>query len=404
MNYQEISELLDTLREAFAYIRCQSPDADVSSYSYLFRDILDAQAQINKTLFLSPRLKDYPTEAKLNALSSYADALDLVALLEQWSELITQTLRKRQSFPTNIDAEFDWLMDFVLYVDKETIIQTAKSNLLNNDKEIIKALNFYYQTYHYFWGSLDTEKGIYDVIENRVRTLIEHREDFIWLYHRLGDYRSKIVLLYTLCNWITFNLQYINNMRENNFRDYYDLDLLHCDANEVMVDLGAYTGDSTKDFIDTYHNYRKIYCYEITPKTVDVMKQNLSIYPNIEIRNKGVGSKAGYMYIDSSNINSTNMLNSSSGKKIEVVTLDDDIPEKITLLKMDIEGSEQDALKGSRRHIMEDRPKLLVCVYHGNRDIFEIPRMILDMREDYKLYLRSNGNQWGPSEIVLFAL
>lgn len=71
---------------------------------------------------------------------------------------------------------------------------------------------------------------------------------------------------------------------------------------------------------------------------------------------------------------------------------------------MDIEGGEQDALKGCKRHILEEKPKLLICVYHNNHDIFEIPKLISSIRSDYKFYLRTNGNQWGPSETVLFAL
>lgn len=97
-------------------------------------------------------------------------------------------------------------------------------------------------------------------------------------------------------------------------------------------------------------------------------------------------------------------LSSEGNIAIDVITIDDDIPEAVTLIKMDIEGAEQDALKGCKRHIKEERPKLLICVYHNDRDIFDIPKLIQSMRNDYRFYLRSNGNQWGPSEIVLFAL
>ena len=72
-------------------------------------------------------------------------------------------------------------------------------------------------------------------------------------------------------------------------------------------------------------------------------------------------------------------------------------------IKMDIEGAEKDALKGCARHIREEHPKLLISVYHNNEDIWRIPRMIHEMDDSYRFYLRSNGNQWGPSEIVLFA-
>ena len=129
-------------------------------------------------------------------------------------------------------------------------------------------------------------------------------------------------------------------------------------------------------------------------------------YSNIEIIQKGVGSENTYMYVNKMGTTdaSGNMLGQDGTKKIQVVTLDDDLSEPVTLIKMDIEGAEQDALKGSVRHIREEHPKLLICVYHNNRDIFEIPKWLYQVRDDYRLFLRSNGWQYGPSEIVLFAL
>lgn len=135
------------------------------------------------------------------------------------------------------------------------------------------------------------------------------------------------------------------------------------------------------------------------------MRKNLAEYPDIEIRNKGVGDKNSVGYLVKLSDSSCNKITEyNTGQKVEVVCLDEDIEEKITLIKMDIEGAEQDALRGSIRHIQEESPKLLVSVYHNNEDIWKIPRMITDMDSDYQLYLRSNGKQWGPAEIVLLAI
>ena len=155
----------------------------------------------------------------------------------------------------------------------------------------------HHQNHDYFWGTLDIKNEKFDVIHDRVNSLTEHREDFIWLYYKLGDYRSKLVLINTLYNWLSFESKYIRDMYENNFKDYYDLDLLSCDENEVMVDIGAYTGDSTLDYITTYRKYKKIYCYEITPESVETMKNNLAEYENIEIVNMGLGAEAGSMFL-----------------------------------------------------------------------------------------------------------
>lgn len=81
------------------------------------------------------------------------------------------------------------------------------------------------------------------------------------------------------------------------------------------------------------------------------------------------------------------------GTSIETVYEMRRIVKKVTLIKMDIGGFEQNALAGCIRHIQEESPKLLISVYHNNEDIYKIPRMIFEMNPNYQIYLRSNGAQ-----------
>ena len=121
--------------------------------------------------------------------------------------------------------------------------------------------------------------------------------------------------------------------------------------------------------------------------------------------NKGAGAENCKKYfVKSADTSSNRIVDRPTEKEVEIVRLDDDIQEKVTMIKMDIEGSEQKALAGCIRHIQEESPKLLICVYHNNEDIYRIPQMIMEMNPRYRLYLRSNGMQWGPAEIVLLAI
>ena len=87
-----------------------------------------------------------------------------------------------------------------------------------------------------------------------------------------------------------------------------------------------------------------------------------------------------------------------------MTTLDADIAEPITLIKADIEGGEQKALLGAKQHIIDERPKLLISVYHRNEDLWQIPRMIEEFCPDYRFYLRYQGSPIYPTEIILLAL
>ena len=77
--------------------------------------------------------------------------------------------------------------------------------------------------------------------------------------------------------------------------------------------------------------------------------------------------------------------------------------ERVTFIKMDIEGAELESLKGAGRIIIrEQKPKLAICVYHKKEDIFDIPEYILSLNPKYKLYLRHYT--LGEWDTVLYAI
>ena len=101
---------------------------------------------------------------------------------------------------------------------------------------------------------------------------------------------------------------------------------------------------------------------------------------------------------------SANKVNDKGNIKLDVTTLDVDINEEISMIKMDIEGSEEKALLGSINHIKNDYPKLLISVYHDNDHLWKIPKLISEINDSYDFYLRCYGNNIYPTEIVLFAI
>lgn len=75
--------------------------------------------------------------------------------------------------------------------------------------------------------------------------------------------------------------------------------------------------------------------------------------------------------------------------------------DKVTFIKMDIEGSELEALKGAATVIKRDKPRLAICVYHRPEDLYEIPFWIKETVPEYKLYLRHHSD--GLCETVIYA-
>ena len=76
--------------------------------------------------------------------------------------------------------------------------------------------------------------------------------------------------------------------------------------------------------------------------------------------------------------------------------------ERVTFIKMDIEGAEVEALKGAKEIIQRDRPKLAISAYHRAEDIVNIPILVKEFVPDYHLYFRHYSND--VNETVLYAV
>lgn len=305
-----------------------------------------------------------------------------------------------------VDNNFMNLVDEIKSLsEKELYYRMRKSFDTIPNQTKINCMNFFNQ--FTYWGRLDIDNNNYEEIELKQETLYNHIDDFVWLYNHLCDYRSKKTLYSILSNWFRYDFITTYQTREYLYDDYFDLDLVKCSKDEVIVDLGAYTGDTIISYIKNYGNdcYKKIYCYEITESTFEELKNNLNNLDNIEFRQKGVADKEGNMsLISNSESSSANTLIDDENGNITITTLDLDIDEPITLIKADIEGFEQKALIGAKNHILNDHPKLLISVYHNNEDLWKIPKMIYDLHSDYKFYLRYNSSPIYPTEITLIAI
>lgn len=305
-----------------------------------------------------------------------------------------------------IDLQFQELVSEISRKTKSEVFQTIKENYQRQQPEIKIALEGYYQTFPY-WGKLKEQSGEYESLYLRATSLKEHIEDYNWLYHKLKDYRSKKLLYGILNNWYNFDMETDKRAIEKNYDQYWDLDIINPTPEEVIVDIGAYIGDSILSYIDNYGvtNYNKIYAYEITPESIEVLKNNTRYYPNIIIRKKAVldTNKKVFMNI-STESTSANQITDTGEEIIEAVNIDKDIEENVSLIKMDIEGSETKALIGCQNHIKKESPKLLISVYHNYEDLWKIPRMIEDLNNKYDFYLRCYGTEIFPTEIILYAI
>ena len=209
----------------------------------------------------------------------------------------------------------------------------------------------------------------------------------------LEDEESKAIVENRIRFYKTGDLKYIKTMRMTP-NQYFDSDYYnHISDKEIFVDCGAYDGDSIKGFIECVGNcYQKIYAFEPDSKNFANLLSmvNENGYRNVESFNLATGEEEGELFFNELGSLGSN-ISETGTRKVRVVKLDDIIQDKITWLKMDIEGAEMDTLRGSENLIRKYKPKLAVCIYHKCEDLFLIPEYLHKLVPEYKFKVRRHA-------------
>lgn len=181
-------------------------------------------------------------------------------------------------------------------------------------------------------------------------------------------------------------------------------DVFSPQADEVYVDAGTFDGKTILDFCEwTNGTYEKIYAFEPMSDMCAIIEKKAqeNHIHNIEIFNCATWDKREKIYFTEDG-QSTCM---DEKGKTEVQGIDIDAivkDDKVTFIKMDVEGSELRALKGAKNTIIRNHPRLAICIYHKPMDVIELASYILEIVPEYKFYIRHySSHMW---ETVLYAV
>lgn len=174
---------------------------------------------------------------------------------------------------------------------------------------------------------------------------------------------------------------------------------------EVFVDAGAYRGDTLKLFSDSVNDrFKMIHAFEPDPANFSYLqsfckKRFGTETRRVQCHQAGVWEHSGSIRIRTADSEGTSNLAShveSPGTtrsddcsiSVDVVALDDRLAdEDVTLIKLEIEGSEVAALRGSRTLLTRRRPKLAVSAYHRARDLIDIIDVVESLDAGYTIDL-----------------
>lgn len=175
---------------------------------------------------------------------------------------------------------------------------------------------------------------------------------------------------------------------------YFPSDLVAESELEVLVDCGAFDGDSIRSFIRRGKSFQHLYGLEPDTANREALRTSLKKYPDgirerVTVLPYALGDKDEEVSFIETHDQASKVTSSNEGVTIESRRLDS-LPWqfKPTYIKMDIEGWEPFAIAGGAELIKSEMPVLAICLYHRAEHLWQIPNLVHSLAPGYSFYLR----------------
>ncbi len=220
-----------------------------------------------------------------------------------------------------------------------------------------------------------------------IETLETYRDEIDRTYELLADEQSRKVFKNSLEYRISGKIEYLFDCESE--RDEVFRNIITLDDKEIYVDLGAYRGDTVEEFLlQTHGKYDYIYALEPDAKNFSKLIENMGTLENAEFINKASWCDKRVVNFEGGGGRNSNIVD---GGDTCVHTTDVDSVlsgHAASYIKMDVEGAEDETLRGLKNTLANYKPKLAVSAYHRTADLFTLPLLINSLNSDYKIYLR----------------
>jgi FkbM family methyltransferase len=217
--------------------------------------------------------------------------------------------------------------------------------------------------------------------------ILQHTSDILPAFELLEDDSSRN----TFVDQIRLRLHADFEIVAPDEQEQYFPGLFSLSSEECMVDCGSYTGDTMQSFISqTRNRFRKIVAFEADSAVLPTLRSFVSgLGARVVLYEAAVGSRQGTVYFAGDGMGGGCV--AGSGSEVPCVRLDDALAsERVSLIKMDIEGAELDALEGAQHIIRRDRPVLAICGYHRPDHLWQVLSRLKSLVPKSALHLRSH--------------
>lgn len=204
----------------------------------------------------------------------------------------------------------------------------------------------------------------------------------------LDDDVSRYAYFSSVYGQMTGDFSYIECVPDQ----YFALPTFNFPFGEVLVDCGAFVGDSFEQYVYRSYGNIRVYAFEASPSNVIACKVRAKrLYSefamaadSIVIEQLGVGSTRGELkFTQNSAVNCRS--NSDGEMVVNIIPLDDYFRDKKcpTIIKTDVEGMDYDVIVGAKELISQNYPKLAISIYHTPVDLTRIPQYIRKIAPEY---------------------
>ena len=233
------------------------------------------------------------------------------------------------------------------------------------------------------------------------------QERFSVVFDMLCDEISKKTMEAFINGCITGDVGKLDELQTDG--QYFNELTRNCEV-QYLVDCGAYVGDTVEAAVSFYKERVKgIISFEPDENNIRRLKERVQKLGFADDRLYLIpkGSWSGRATLHFASDNSSSSISEDGDLVIEVDSVDhvvDSLNKPIGFLKIDVEGSEKETLRGAAGTIQKYHPLLAVCVYHRPEDLYELPETICELSKEhpYHFYLRYHGPDL--RELVLYAL
>lgn len=166
----------------------------------------------------------------------------------------------------------------------------------------------------------------------------------------------------------------------------------------TLVDLGGYDGDTLRQWIrETEGQFDHILTMEPDSKNFKKLQRKMEGWDlsRVTLLNAAAHSKKDTLTFAvrggrNSALLGTGGLKAKKTLQVPALCVDDQTGDQlVSLIKMDVEGNEAEALKGAEKTIIRCHPALMISAYHRGEDLFALPLLIQNISGgQYAMYLR----------------